>query len=117
MSAIFQQLKSEIGERTLIQSGCYTTESSTIDHSRTSSEGCISRDIISIAVIGSVMDFTSKIESFTRHDQSDIADIFECRHDIVSSILFIDVCSRFPRNQFISQISQILLGLEEIDRS
>ena len=63
------------------------------------------------------MNFTSKIEYFTRHNHSNITDVFERRHDIVSSIVFIDICSRLPRNQFISEIPEILLSFEEKEGS
>lgn len=53
------------------------------------------------------MDFTGKVEYLARQNQSHISDIVECCHDVVPSILTIDIRSRLPRDQFISQCSQI----------
>lgn len=112
MCAIFQNLESEISEWSLIKSSRYTAESSTINQFWTSTECCISRHIHNIAMIWMIMDFTSKVECLARQDQSDISDILKCCHDIVSSIITINICSRFPRDQLISKISDILLVFE-----
>lgn len=59
------------------------------------------------------MQFAERAECFARHDEPDIADIVEGCHDIVSPIVPVLVDSRFPRDQFVSNILQILVILEE----
>lgn len=44
------------------------------------------------------MQFPERTESFAGHDQSDITDIMERRHDISSPIIAIRIDPGFPRD-------------------
>ncbi len=113
MRPVFYERQSEIGERSLIERSSYTTKPSAVDKTSRISERRISGHIHILALTGVIMQFAERAECFARHDEPDIADIVEGCHDIVSPIVPVLVDSRFPRDQFVSNILQILVILEE----
>lgn len=96
MRFVFYPLESEIGERSLEQRSSDAAEPAAVDQLGDASERGVSGHIHIFALARIVMHLLERAEDFAWHDDPDVADIVECRHDVPSPVIAVRIDPGFP---------------------